>query len=125
MGFWYIVTKGYKTINSIMEDNTTKDNPLSKLGVSVEYGNVEVGQTYPIYGAITEILNDTPGSVVVTVNYNIQLNMQIEDAEKIELLKDRAFDVGIFVSTITQIGDTIRGDCTTVVFGKRPEGTIQ
>ena len=108
-----------------MEDDTTKDNVFNKLGVSVEYGNVEVGQTYPIYGAITEILNDTPGSVVVTVNYNIELNMQIEDVQKIELLKDRAFDVGIFVSTITEVGDTIRGDCTTVVFGKRPEGAIQ
>lgn len=94
-------------------------NFFEKFGLEVTTGEVEIGQTYPIYGMITKILNDTPGSVAVEINFSITANMAIPDKDKIELLKERAFEPGIFVSTVVSKDSGIRVDCSTVVFGKR------
>jgi hypothetical protein len=104
--------------NDNNNDLTKNDNLFDKLGLSVQYGEVEVGQEYPIYGIITDFLCDVPGKVTVMVNHNIELAMDIQDAEKVTLLKNRAFDPGIFVSIIEQTTPTIKGRCTTAVFGK-------
>jgi hypothetical protein len=106
-------------------ENPKDDNLFDKLGLSVQYGSVKVGETYPLYGTITKIIDDTPGSVVVLINDHIKLHMNIEDPEKVALLKNRAFDPGIFVCTITKDGENIEADCTTVVFGKQPNDTVQ
>jgi hypothetical protein len=45
--------------------------------------------------------------------------MAIPEQEKIELLKERAFEPGIFVSTVTSKENGIAVDCSTVVFGRR------
>jgi hypothetical protein len=45
--------------------------------------------------------------------------MTIPDQEKIDLLKERAFEPGIFVSTVVNKEPKIVVDCSTVVFGKR------
>ena len=107
-----------------MEDVDNKEsnkeiNFFEKHGLEVVAGEVEVGSTYPIYGMITKILDDTPGNVVVELNFNIKANMCIPDENRIEILKQRAFEPGIFVSTITSKENGISVDCTTVVFGKR------
>lgn len=95
-----------------------EENLFDKLGLSVEYGEVEIGQTYPIYGIITNFLCDIPGEVAVVVNHNIELAMDIDAGDKIKILKNRAFEPGIFVSVIEQTTPTIKGRCTTAVFGK-------
>jgi hypothetical protein len=100
------------------DDKKDDESLFDRLGLSVKYGEVEVGQTYPIYGMITNFLCDVPGEVTVVVNHNIELAMDIEDDDKIEILKNRTFDPGIFVSTIEQTAPTIKGRCTTAVFGK-------
>ena len=104
-----------------MDDDTNNkqpDNLFDSLGLEVKYGDAEVGQTYPIYGMITEIISDTPGNVVVIINYNIEIKMNVEDADKLNLLKNKSFEPGIFVCTINQVKPSVKGDCTTVVFGK-------
>lgn len=92
---------------------------FEKFGLEVSSGEVEVGQTYPIYGMITKLLDETPGNVVVEINFSIKATMTIPDREKIELLKGRAFEPGIFVSTVTSKDNGILVDCSTVVFGRR------
>ena len=44
-----------------------KENFFEKFGLEVSTGDVEVGQTYPIYGMITKILSEAVGSVVVEI----------------------------------------------------------
>ena len=100
-----------------MENN--ESNFFEKFGLEVSSGEVEVGQTKPIYGMITKVLDETPGSVVVELNFSIKANMTIPDEDKIELLKERAFEPGIFVSTIKSKEDGIKVDCSTVVFGRK------
>jgi hypothetical protein len=101
-----------------MEDNK-EINFFEKFGLEVKTGEVEIGQTYPIYGMITKMLDETPGKVVVELNFSIRANMSIPDQDKIELLKERAFEPGIFVSTVTSKENGINVDCSTVVFGRR------
>lgn len=103
-----------------MDDDTTNkqpDNLFDSLGLEVKYGDVEIGGTYPIYGMITEIVSDLPGNVVVIINHNIEMRLNIEDVDKLALLKSRSFEPAIFVCTISEI-DPVKGDCTTIVFGK-------
>ena len=96
-----------------------EQNFFEKFGLEVTTGEVEIGQTYPIYGMITKLLNETPGSVVVELNFSIRANMAIPESSKVELLKQRAFEPGIFVSTVVSKEKGIEVDCSTVVFGKR------
>ena len=96
-----------------------EQNFFEKFGLEVSTGDVEVGQTYPIYGMITKFLDDTPGHVVVELNFNIRANMAIPDSSKVNLLKERAFEPGIFVSTVKKKEDGVEVECSTVVFGRR------
>lgn len=99
---------------------SSEKNFFEKFGLEVQSGEVEVGQTYPIYGMITEIVDETPGKVVVVLNYSIEAQMTIPEEKKVELLKERAFEPGIFISKVTEKGENgVKVDCQTVVFGKR------
>ena len=102
-----------------MESGNNQTNFFEKFGLEVSSGEVQVGQTYPIYGMITSILNEEPGQVVVELNFSIQAHMAILEKDKIELLKERSFEPGIFVSTITAKETRVIVDCSTVVFGRR------
>lgn len=104
-----------------MESENKDLNFFEKFGLEVSSGEVEVGQTYPIYGMITKVLDDKPGNVVVEINFSIKANMAIPDQEKVNLLKERAFEPGIFVSTVKSKDENITVDCSTVVFGKRQQ----
>jgi hypothetical protein len=100
-------------------DESKAPNFFEKFGCEVQFGDIEVGTTYPLYGMITKIIDDTPGNVVVEINFSITATMTIPDPAKVELLKERAFEPGIFVSTVTNKDPKIEVDCSTVVFGKR------
>lgn len=116
----------------------TEENLFDKMGLEVKTGEVEIGQTYPVYGMITNILQETPGDVIVVVNFQMKLHMSVPEPSKIETLKERFFEPGIFVSTFhtknenfTRLGekeeptmDTVfpyEGSCSTVVFGRKQE----
>jgi hypothetical protein len=103
------------------KDNNKDNNFFEKFGLEVATGEVEVGNTYPIYGMITKLIDDTPGHVVVEINFSIRANMSIPEASKVEILKERAFEPGIFVSTVVSKGESIVVDCSTVVFGRRQQ----
>ena len=96
-------------------------NFFEKFGLEVATGEVEIGSTYPIYGMITKIINDTPGNVVVEINFSIRANMAIPDSDKVNILKERAFEPGIFVSTVVSKDEGVVVDCSTVVFGRRQQ----
>ena len=96
-------------------------NFFEKFGLEVAQGEVEVGGTYPIYGMITKFLNEEPGSVVVELNYSITANLNVTEEEKVEVLRTRAFEPGIFVSKVVSKDEDngIVVDCSMVVFGKQ------
>lgn len=102
------------------EDTKTEQSKdlFDDLGLSIQFSDVTLGQTYPIYGMITKFISDAPGNVIVVINENIEATMNVEDEAKIETLKNRSFESGIFVCTITDAGSPIKADCSTVIFGK-------
>lgn len=103
------------------ESSSKEQNFFEKFGLEVATGEVEIGNTYPIYGMITKLIDETPGNVIVELNFSITANMSIPDEDKIELLKQRAFEPGIFVSRVVSKDDGITVDCSTVVFGRRQD----
>ncbi|MBP9838111.1 MAG: hypothetical protein KBC84_05300 [Proteobacteria bacterium] len=92
---------------------------FEQLGLEIAQGEVEVGQTYPIFGMITRILNDKAGEVVVEINHSIIANMNVSEDTKVELLKERAFESGIFVSTVVAKEPKVEVDCQVVIFGRK------
>lgn len=110
---------------SDQNDNTQEPkNLFDDLGLSLEFGDVEVGQVYPIFGVITKFISTEPGNIIVTINDNIEALMNVEDPEKIETLKNRCFDSGIFVCYVKEVGTPIKVECSTVIFGKN-NNTVQ
>lgn len=95
------------------------DDVFDELGLEVVHGDVQVGETYPIFGMITKLLNETPGQVVAEINYNIIAKMNIPDQERLEIIKERAFEAGIFVSKVESKDPEIVVDCKTIVFGRK------
>ena len=98
---------------------SSEANFFEKFGLEVGQGEVKIGETYPIYGMITKFFSDAPGKVEVEINYSIRARMAIPTKEKVELLRERVFEPGIFISTVRSKESGIMVDCSTVVFGKR------
>ena len=103
----------------VIMDSANKENFFERYGLEVSTGEVEIGGTYPIYGMITKFLEATEGKIIVELNFSITATMSIPDETKINLLKERAFEPGIFVSTVTAKEGGVKVDCSTVVFGKK------
>jgi hypothetical protein len=103
-----------------------KDSSEAITSLQIIADEVEVGKTYPIIGFISEFIDISDDQVVVQISFSnknpehkIRAHMTIPHADKIELLKQRAFEPGIFVSTIISKDEGIVVDCSTVLFGKQ------
>jgi len=92
------------------------ENDEIKLGLE----NVEIGETYPFYGKITRVFEATKQGTVVEIDGKINLTMNLDNPDHVQKLKARAFELGIFVATVTATEPKVEGNCTTVVFGRTP-----
>lgn len=96
-----------------------KPNFFEKFGLEVGPGKVEVGNVYPIYGMITKLLEEAQdGTIIAEVNHHIEVHLEITDSTKLDLLKEKAFEPGIFVCKIVDNTGPIVAKCSTVIFGK-------
>ncbi|HMO18907.1 MAG TPA: hypothetical protein PKA63_12560 [Oligoflexia bacterium] len=100
----------------VMEVLATIENSGGDLHVG--RGDVEVGQTYPIFGMITGVEDLGGGDVIAEINHSIKARMFISESERIELLRTRAFETGIFVSTVLEKEPVVVVECKAVIFGK-------
>jgi hypothetical protein len=104
----------------MLNDSECIKQALQDNEITVQYGDVEVGQSYPLYGMITKFIDERPGRVVAELNHGqIVAEFKIFDKAAIERLKSRAFDPGIFVATVEQKFPQIRVSCSTVIFGTK------
>lgn len=96
-----------------------EENFFEKFGLEVTTGEVELNETYPIYGMITKIAEEVDGQVEVELNHSITALIKVSTPEQIEKLKERSFELGIFVGTvIDNTEDNIVIKCSTIIFGK-------
>jgi hypothetical protein len=95
----------------------SKDDFFKKYGLTVQPGEVQIGRVYPLYGAITEILDERLETFTIEINHGLILRCSIQDQDSIEKIKKRAFEPAIFVTEITSV-EPVEGECTTIVFGK-------
>jgi hypothetical protein len=107
----------------------------------IGYAKTEVGQTYPIFGMLTD-LNENPDMSFLTDMdttmlgkqfFQIEVNKQIilfvpsredNNQELVDTLKNRMFDTAIFISTILENDPVVIGYCSTVIFGKQENKTM-
>ena len=105
-----------------MDNLERKDQPdlFAELGIAVAEGNVEIGKVYPIFGMITAIdeAGNETNRVTVEINHNILAKMNLKSTERVNLLKERAFETGIFVAKILELEPQIKVDCQAVIFGR-------
>lgn len=96
----------------------SKNDFFQKYGLTVEAADVEIGKFYPLYGAITQILDPRLESFTIEINGGLVLRCSIQDQDAIETIKQRAFEPAIFLAEITNT-EPVEGDCSTIIFGKR------
>lgn len=100
---------------------TRNTETFEKIGLGFSSCNLETGKTYWIYGCITDFITDTPDKIVVELNFSIHANITLQSQEKINLLKERIYENGIFVCTVTSTDENVNADCHTVVFGRKQD----
>lgn len=97
----------------------SEDSLFEKLGLEVGAGKVEVGSTYPLFGCITQIIEEEDSNPVCVLNESIKLHMK-PGQELLDTVKDRLFESGIFISEITHVSDEeIVANCLTVIYGRK------
>ena len=103
------------------------DNPniIEKDGIVLARSAVEVGKTYPVYGMITAILDESlpsdgsSGSLLIELNKSIRAHLKIRSESHLKEVKERLFESGIFVGQVLETSPQVEIDCKTVIFGKK------
>lgn len=98
---------------------------FEKYGLEIVNNNIEVGEVYPLYGIITKFLSEEVGNILVEINYSIEAKMSIDDLNKLNILKERAFEPAIFISKVVEKEPKIIVDCSTIVFGRKQNIEMQ
>lgn len=103
-----------------MDNLQRKNNEdlFSELGLAISEGKIEIGKVYPIFGMITEILDCSGTDVIVQINHQINARLKIKSAQRLEVLKQKAFESGIFVAKILELEPQIKVECQAVIFGR-------
>ena len=109
---------GYE--RGFMESSKPEAKDLfEELGLQVESGEVEIGKTYPLYGMVTKVLDQSESELTVELNFGITARLHLKEAVSGEIVKERVFEPGIFVSTVTSKDPNIQVIWKTVIFGRR------
>jgi hypothetical protein len=96
----------------------SQDELFSELGLAISEGKVEIGKVYPIFGMITQINECDGEDIKVEINHQIKANLKIRSAERLEVLRQKAFESGIFVAKIISLEPGIEVECQAVIFGR-------
>jgi hypothetical protein len=97
---------------------------IDPMEFSVENNDVVVGETYPIYGKINDIVKLSDGKIILLVNDNVELTLDINKETILDELIAQAFEPGIFISTIDSLDYNVKATCSSIVFDKKKLPTI-
>ena len=65
--------------------------------------------------------NENDLSLDIQINQYIELTTLANSPEEADIIVNRIFQTGIFVTEILEIDPVIRGKCRVVIFGKQKE----
>lgn len=102
-------------------DNTIRkpeEDFFEQYGLAIAKGPILVGNTYPIFGMITKVSQLEGAEVLVEINRNITARMNITEPDKLEILRKKAFETGIFVAKVIKAEPNIEVECQAVIFGR-------
>lgn len=100
------------------QESETEKDFFEQYGLAVARGPIMVGNTYPIFGMITKVSEAEGAEVIVEINRNITARMNITEPGKLDILRKKAFETGIFVAKVLQAEPTIEVECQAVIFGR-------
>ena len=86
--------------------------------------SLEIGKKIPILGYLSEIVSIEEDYSLIKINKNITARININSQEKLDLLKQYAFEKAVFVSTVLSTSPEVYVECETVIFGKKQANTI-
>lgn len=96
----------------------SQDDLLQKYNLRIEPSEIQIGKTYPLYGMVTKIIDESLENFTIELNYQITLKCFVKNAQSVDTIKERAFEPGIFVTEITSV-EPVAGNCGTIVFGRK------
>lgn len=101
---------------------------LDLIGSSLSLSQVRnddavVGNIYPIYGMITGIVEEGEDYIIIEINQKIRARITNSEVQKLEQIKYKIFEAGIFVSSLVS-KEPLEVECKVVIFGKQKK-TIQ
>lgn len=102
-------------------EQAKRANVFEKFNLELTTGSLELGKTYPLFGIITKIIRERPGEIWVEINRGISARVRMSDPKGVVQLKERLFESGIFVSSVTKLDPDIEVECETIIFGRRPQ----
>ncbi len=85
---------------------------------SLEYTKPKIGEIYPVFGMVTNILVETENEFIIEINRTIKLTVDNREELK-KIIKERIFETAIFICEFTDITDNFfyaKSKC--IVFGK-------
>lgn len=78
--------------------------------------NFKIGNTYTIQGMITGVSYNELGAIEIEINKHILARLWDSSQNNVEYLKAKAFEPGVFLSTVTALNPRIELDCQAVFF---------
>lgn len=102
-------------------DQKTRETEAG-LAVAISSSKLAVGSTYPILGAITKVFLNESGEFIAVINDNVFAKISLSEEKEIQLLKQKAFETGIFICTVLAIGQQLEVECQAAIFGQTKAG---
>lgn len=94
---------------------------------TIDFDDVKIGEIVPIFGYISNI-ETIDGKTSVRLNGGsivLSLHDQ-EDSEKIALLRQQAFEAGIFISRVDRVEEnTLFATVGAIIFGRQHPVSVQ
>lgn len=92
---------------------------LGDSGITVSGIAVNVGEKHFLFGIITKLEEHEDGSATCLLNNQVDLHLE-PNPQRLDVIKDRIFETGIFYSEITSISEEkIEANCMSVIYGRK------
>ena len=100
---------------------------FDKFGLEIKHvplENIQLNKEYPLYGYITEVLENTPDIFQVLINGSIKAILPRYEEDKRQIILSRIYEPGIFIVKFYSYTDTNEEikyscNCSCIIFGKQ------
>jgi len=101
----------------------SKEDFFDKHGLELKTAIPELNVWYPLFGMITDVIEEKEDSLIVEMNFNIKMTIYTDNSEHKNIIKEKSLESGIFYAKFISYDKTeekhpYEAECKTVIFGK-------